>query len=189
MLPSFQRAGRGMVQRAGVAFLAWWVICSLLAPGQALAQDLDCASFDSQAEAQAELESDPSDPNNLDADDDGIACETYDYGGGGGGGGGADLDCADFSSQAEAQAEFDADPTDPNGLDADSDGEACETFDYGDPSSGQYDDEDAGGGKDEVIKETIIDEPLPETGGPPVLIGTAALLATVALLCVRVLRP
>ena len=37
--------------------------------------DLDCADFDSQAEAQAELESDPSDPNGLDADSDGIACE------------------------------------------------------------------------------------------------------------------
>ncbi len=47
----------------------------------------DCASFDSQEEAQAELESDPSDPSNLDADDDGRACEVYDYGDGGGGNG------------------------------------------------------------------------------------------------------
>jgi micrococcal nuclease len=38
-----------------------------------------------------------------------------------------DLDCADFGSQAEAQATYDADPSDPNGLDADSDGYACET--------------------------------------------------------------
>lgn len=38
----------------------------------------------------------------------------------------ADLDCADFATQAEAQAEFDADTSDPNGLDADSDGLACE---------------------------------------------------------------
>jgi len=52
------------------------------ATGPALAQDdLDCADFSSQEEAQAELERDPSDPNNLDADDDGIACEDFDYGG------------------------------------------------------------------------------------------------------------
>lgn len=42
-----------------------------------------------------------------------------------------DRDCPDFSSQAEAQAVFDADPSDPERLDADEDGQACETFDYG----------------------------------------------------------
>jgi hypothetical protein len=36
------------------------------------------------------------------------------------------LNCADFSSQAEAQAELDSDPSDPNNLDADNDGQACE---------------------------------------------------------------
>jgi hypothetical protein len=44
--------------------------------------DLDCADFDSQADAQAELRSDPSDPNALDEDDgadDGIACGDYPY--------------------------------------------------------------------------------------------------------------
>ena len=56
--------------------------------------DLDCADFDSQEEAQAEYDSDTSDPNNLDADNDGIACETLDGGsedtpGNGGGGGNA----------------------------------------------------------------------------------------------------
>jgi len=40
-------------------------------------EDLDCANFATQREAQAELERDPSDPNNLDADGDGVACETY----------------------------------------------------------------------------------------------------------------
>ena len=39
----------------------------------------------------------------------------------------ADLDCSDFASQAEAQEVLDDDPSDPNGLDADSDGEACES--------------------------------------------------------------
>lgn len=38
-------------------------------------EDLDCADFDTQAEAQAELEADPSDPHGLDADNDGVACE------------------------------------------------------------------------------------------------------------------
>jgi hypothetical protein len=39
---------------------------------------------------------------------------------------GEDLDCADFDSQAEAQEAYEDDPSDPNGLDADADGEACE---------------------------------------------------------------
>lgn len=38
----------------------------------------------------------------------------------------ADRDCADFATQAEAQAALTADPTDPDGLDADDDGIACE---------------------------------------------------------------
>jgi cobalamin biosynthesis Mg chelatase CobN len=42
----------------------------------------------------------------------------------------ADLDCDDFSSQAEAQAVLDTDPSDPNDLDRDNDGKACENFGY-----------------------------------------------------------
>jgi MYXO-CTERM domain-containing protein len=45
------------------------------------AEDLDCADFDSQTEAQAVLDADASDPNRLDADNDDIACETR-FGGG-----------------------------------------------------------------------------------------------------------
>lgn len=37
-----------------------------------------------------------------------------------------DLDCADFASQEEAQDELESDLSDPNGLDADDDSEACE---------------------------------------------------------------
>ena len=44
--------------------------------GVALAQDLDCPDFSTQAEAQAVYDRDPSDPNNLDADNDGTACES-----------------------------------------------------------------------------------------------------------------
>ncbi|MBA2276768.1 MAG: excalibur calcium-binding domain-containing protein [Chloroflexia bacterium] len=38
------------------------------------------------------------------------------------------LNCDDFSSQGEAQAVLAADPSDPNGLDGDSDGIACESL-------------------------------------------------------------
>jgi LPXTG-motif cell wall-anchored protein len=41
-----------------------------------------------------------------------------------------DQDCADFSSQAAAQAHLQADPSDPDRLDADNDGVACEGFNY-----------------------------------------------------------
>src|SRR5215208_2927764 len=60
----------------------------ILAPTKpALAQDqFDCASFNSQADAQAELRRDPSDPSGLDgpigtASDgtSGVACEVYPY--------------------------------------------------------------------------------------------------------------
>ena len=42
----------------------------------------------------------------------------------------ADRDCPDFASQAEAQAAFDAVPGDPERLDADNDGQACENYSY-----------------------------------------------------------
>lgn len=40
---------------------------------------LDCADYDSQAEAQAAYREDPSDPADNDADEDGIACELVEY--------------------------------------------------------------------------------------------------------------
>lgn len=43
--------------------------------------------------------------------------------------GAIDVDCSDFSTQAEAQDYMDSHgPGDPNGLDRDGDGEACETL-------------------------------------------------------------
>lgn len=42
-----------------------------------------------------------------------------------------DRDCPDFTSQAAAQAAFDSAPGDPERLDRDGDGQACEDFDYG----------------------------------------------------------
>ena len=110
--------------------------------------DLDCRDFASGAEAQAVLADDPSDPHNLDADGDDLACEDSSFGASitdpstpppsptspppdsrepsSGHPSGRDLDCADFSSQEEAQEVLEDDRSDPNGLDADSDGEACE---------------------------------------------------------------
>lgn len=131
----------------------------------ALAQDgdLDCSDFGSQEEAQAEFDSDPTDPNGLDADGDGIACESLDGSSEGSpGGGGGDLDCADFQDQAAAQAEFDRDPSDPNGLDADNDGEACEDFDYG----GGGGDPGGGGGSGGGAGEDQYNDDLMDAGGP-----------------------
>ncbi len=41
--------------------------------------------------------------------------------------------CDSFPSQADAQAQYDADTSDPNGLDGDGDGYACEDY-FGEPS-------------------------------------------------------
>lgn len=107
-----------------------------------------------------------------------------------------DLDCADFATQEEAQAEFDADPSDPNGLDADNDGIACEPFEDdagggggdGGPTDDQY---GAGGGKEvAVIVETIPEqEILVNTGGVPLLLGACVLLVCAAAVSIGVLRP
>ena len=84
VFPTEERMGR---HRAALAVLLLLIVVFAaraaweLTPS-ALAQedDLDCASFSSQEEAQAELEADLSDPNNLDDDVDAEACEEFDYG-------------------------------------------------------------------------------------------------------------
>jgi hypothetical protein len=97
----------------------------------------------------------------------------------------ADLDCDDFATQQEAQATYDADPTDPNGLDADGDGEACEensgggagTNDDG-ASDDQYDNGGAtpSAGPNRPEREDLFEsggtfavpvEPSPGSGCPP----------------------
>jgi hypothetical protein len=95
-----------------------------------------------------------------------------------------DLNCADFSSQAEAQRELEKDRSDPNNLDADDDGQACEDFDYG--TGG------AGGGaadnqyrQDEVIRGTIPDRRLSNTGGSPLILPAGAVLLSTGLLLGR----
>ncbi len=47
-----------------------------------------------------------------------------------------DLNCSDFSTQQEAQTVLEKDPSDPNGLDRDNDGIACENLPSGGSSSG-----------------------------------------------------
>lgn len=64
------------------------------------------------------------------------------------------FDCADFDTQAEAQAEYDSDPSDPSGLDADSDGIACEELGGG------------GGGSGGSAGQYQYDDTLFESGGP-----------------------
>ena len=129
-----------------------------LAPA-ALAQqgtDLDCSQLgapgaspeEAQAEAQAILDADPADPNGLDPDGDGVACQfeasssgevAFEDGTGSVTDVAApapwndDLNCADFGSQAEAQAVLDADASDPNDLDVDGDGVACNELFVEDP--------------------------------------------------------
>ena len=82
----------------------------------------------------------------------------------------ADLDCADFATQAEAQATFDADPSDPNGLDADNDSIACEENAGGgttddSASDDQYDDEGAPRPGDRSNRGARGDRDLMESGG------------------------
>lgn len=90
---------------------------------------------------------------------------------------GVPQNCEDFASQAAAQDFYDSDTSDPANLDSDDDGEACETFDYGDeptmmteePTEDQYADEDQydDGGSDTTVSPEAAEEViLPDTGGP-----------------------
>jgi len=53
-----------------------------------------------------------------------------------------DRDCADFDTQAEAQQAFDSTPGDPERLDEDNDGVACETRPAGSSGGGATNDDD-----------------------------------------------
>lgn len=84
-------------------------------------------------------------------------------------------DCCDFDSQQEAQAELNRDPSDPNNLDADNDGVACETYPHDDDGSG-------GGGEDgdldcadfasqEEAQAVLDRDPATPTGSTPTTTG------------------
>jgi len=75
-------------------------------------------------------------------------------------------DCASFGSQESAQATYDADPTDPNNLDPDEDGMACDDYDYGvegeSPTASPQPERDPGGDRPRRGRD-----PMPGTGGLP----------------------
>jgi len=106
------------------------------------------------------------------------------------------FDCEDFQYQEEAQAVYDQDPSDPHGLDGPigeaSDGVAgvaCEELPHR-PGSGQRAQDPASParrqyGEEEVIRGTIPDRRLSNTGGAPLIVTAGALLLSTGLLMVR----
>ncbi|MEK4306231.1 excalibur calcium-binding domain-containing protein [Oceanobacillus sp. FSL K6-0251] len=65
-----------------------------------------------------------------------------------------DLNCSDFDTQPEAQAHLDADPSDPDGLDRDKDGIACENLPQGDSTASNNDANES----EEASEDTSTDE-------------------------------
>lgn len=112
-----------------------------------------------------------------------------------------DQNCADFGSQAEAQDHLEMDTSDPDNLDTDDDGQACENFDYGTTGGdddGQTDGDDGtddqGPGDDQQAGDTQDDQQEPAmpgtgagglapVGGLP--LGALSLLAGGLLLAAR----
>lgn len=101
------------------------------------AAQLDCSDFATKRAAQSVLSksvfsSEQDDRFKLDQDGDGKACETpqnskvAEDGTKLGSNTGGDLDCMDFRSQSAAQAQLRKDPSDPNNLDPETNGIACD---------------------------------------------------------------
>lgn len=80
-----------------------------------------------------------------------------------------DLNCSDFSSQPEAQAVLDADPSDPNRLDGDNDGIACEDLPGGASAPNDDDgmDDSGGSGTTPPTEEGPVEEQSPEAEEEP----------------------
>jgi hypothetical protein len=86
-----------------------------------------------------------------------------------------DLNCSDFATQQEAQAELDRNPSDPNNLDSDNDGVACESL----PGGGTATNESAGAsgeqygdnGSTQYQTVPIFDSGGPEAGPAPIMPG------------------
>jgi hypothetical protein len=84
----------------------------------------------------------------------------------------ADRDCPDFASQADAQAAFDAVPGDPERLDGDNDGQACEDHAYAGSGSGQVATSPRGG-----VAAGDGSSSTDDAGALPFLLGGLALVA------------
>jgi hypothetical protein len=103
------------------------------------------------------------------------------------------FNCGDFDSQKDAQRVLIRDPSDPNNLDADNEGMACDTYDYGDGGG-------SGAANDQYSPEAPVDNPngvvpdttantMPNTGGPPYLaVGAMLLLVSAVVMGRGVLR-
>jgi hypothetical protein len=89
-------------------------------------------------------------------------------------------DCAHFANRQQDQREFDRDPSDPNRLDADNDGKACEDYPYG--NSGSANDQYSNAPPPVVPNTT---SQMPNTGGPPYLAVGAVLLLGAAVVAGR----
>jgi hypothetical protein len=150
------------------------IACEELAGGTeggAQGTDLDCADFATQAEAQAEFDADTSDPNGLDADNDGIACE--------------ELGGSGTSSQSGESTAASQDASGANRQSADA--FRCESFlkvvrdDRGNVRH-QYQGDELFVRRfeqclsEDVLKGTIANRKLPDTGGLPVLLVVGPLL-------------
>lgn len=105
---------------------------------------------------------------------------------------GEEFDCDDFESQGQAQEFYRADKSDPSGLDADDDGIACETFDYGDGGG-------TGAGVSQYTPSGVQYGPqtgvstaeLPDTGGPSgavLALPSLALLVAGGIFAARIVR-
>ena len=86
-----------------------------------------------------------------------------------------DQNCSDFSTQEEAQQVLDEDSSDPNGLDRDSDGEACETL-----ASGSGSDSGSSDNADDESQSSLAD-----TGFDAWLFGAAGLACLAGGLALR----
>ena len=93
-----------------------------------------------------------------------------------------DRDCRDFASQSEAQAVLRSDATDPNHLDDDRDGVACDEFDYG-PAVGSLRGASTGSGSasgsGSTLRTQSTTDPIAKTGTSSVelaLLGIGAIL-------------
>ncbi len=120
-----------------------------------------------------------------------------------------DTDCSDYATQGQAQAVYDQDPSDPNGLDENGDGVACESLSGGAGDGSMMSESPSPTGSPSpspspspgptaspTASATAAAEsqysapPLPSTGGaPPALVlGSLALLVIGGLFAASILR-